>query len=366
MPASVEGAGRLRVIQLGPFPPPHGGVQTNLVAIRDYLRRFGAHCAVINITRHRKPESDEVYSPRNAWELLRLLLRLPAEVVHLHIGGDFTLRLLGLTLVCACLPRRIAVLTFHSGGYASSPAGKTAHRKTLRGFVFRRLDGIICVNQELAALFHRFGVPRQRIRLIPPHAVTPERPGRTLPPEQQRFFKEHSPRLVSVGLLEPEYDLPLQIEALGKLRQQWPHAGLILIGSGSLQHAIAETIRSRSYAPHILLCGDTPHEITLQAMAQSDLFLRTTHYDGDSISVREALHLGVPVIATDNGMRPPGVHLVPISNLGALVSTAGSLLTSRKGRLDLLPQASPLAPAITGSENLEAVLQFYRDLASPR
>ena len=27
----------MRVLQLGPYPPPHGGVQTNLVAIRAFL-----------------------------------------------------------------------------------------------------------------------------------------------------------------------------------------------------------------------------------------------------------------------------------------------------------------------------------------
>ena len=34
----------MRVVQLGPYPPPHGGVQTNLVAIREYLRRRGHAC----------------------------------------------------------------------------------------------------------------------------------------------------------------------------------------------------------------------------------------------------------------------------------------------------------------------------------
>ena len=28
---------RLSVLQLGPYPPPHGGVQTNLVAIREQI-----------------------------------------------------------------------------------------------------------------------------------------------------------------------------------------------------------------------------------------------------------------------------------------------------------------------------------------
>jgi len=53
----------MRVLQLGPYPPPHGGVQSNLVAIRTFLRLHHVPCAVINITRHRKPDSDEVYYP---------------------------------------------------------------------------------------------------------------------------------------------------------------------------------------------------------------------------------------------------------------------------------------------------------------
>jgi len=67
-----------------------------------------------------------------------------------------------------------------------------------------------------------------------------------------------------------------------------------------------------------LLCGDVPHAVTLRAIAESDVFLRTTLYDGDSISVREALHAGVCVIATDNGMRPDGIHLIGSRNLVAL------------------------------------------------
>ena len=85
----------MRVLQLGPFPPPHGGIQTNLVAIREYLRSRGIPCGVINLTRHRKPNSDEVYYPASAAELLRLLLTLPYDILHLHIGGNLTLAAAG-------------------------------------------------------------------------------------------------------------------------------------------------------------------------------------------------------------------------------------------------------------------------------
>ena len=78
----------MRVVQLGPYPPPHGGVQTNLVAIREYLRRHGHTCDAINLTRFRREDADGVYYPTGAAALMRLLWRLPADILHLHFGGD--------------------------------------------------------------------------------------------------------------------------------------------------------------------------------------------------------------------------------------------------------------------------------------
>src|SRR5262245_36890307 len=103
----------MKVVQLGPYPPPHGGVQTNLVAICDHLRETGHTCDVINITRSRRQNTGGVYYPGSALELARLLARLPADVLHLHFGGDLTRRLLGLLGLCTSLPGRKTVLTFH-------------------------------------------------------------------------------------------------------------------------------------------------------------------------------------------------------------------------------------------------------------
>jgi len=95
----------MKVLQLGPYPPPHGGVQTNIVAIREYLSSRNIPNAVINLTRFRKTSSGEVFYPQNAFELIRLLVRLRYDVVHIHIGGNLTTRLLALCLVCHLLPR---------------------------------------------------------------------------------------------------------------------------------------------------------------------------------------------------------------------------------------------------------------------
>ncbi|HVX67748.1 MAG TPA: glycosyltransferase family 4 protein [Bryobacteraceae bacterium] len=342
----------MRVLLLGPYPPPHGGVQTNLVAIRDRLLGRGHECAVINLHRFRSARDAEVYHPESAAATLRLLLRLRYDIAHLHIGGDVPARLLGLALATTLVPRTRSVLSFHSGGYASSPAGRGAHPRTLRGMVFRRFDRVIAVNPEIARLFRRFGVNQERIRLIAPHPVPP-RPDAPLPPPAREFFCAHSPVLVTVGLLEPEYDLPLQMEALGDLRKRFPRAGLFIGGAGSLEADLRRRIASLEWSEHVLLAGDVPHPVALGVIAQAAVFLRTTLYDGDSVALREALHLGTPVVASDNAMRPAGVRLVPPRDRAALVAAIEECLAA--------PRAAAGVPPAS-DDNVAAVLKVYEEL----
>jgi glycosyltransferase involved in cell wall biosynthesis len=345
------------VLQLGPYPPPHGGVQTNLVAIRDYLRARGMAAPVINLTRHRRRDSDDVYYPQSARQVLTLLRQIPADIIHIHLGGFLSGRLLALCAMCAMLPRRRVVLTFHSGGYPSKVAGDRIRAWSLRGIVFRRLDAVIAVNAEIGGLFARLGVAPSRIHQICPYSPVSVREDLVLTEPLRSFCETHSPLLTTVGLLEPEYDLALQIRALEVLRQQLPGAGLVVVGSGSLESELRHHISSSPERDHVLLCGDVPHPLTVRLIAASDVFLRTTLYDGDSVSVREALQLGVPVIATDNGMRPVGVHLIPRSDPEALRQAITTALSERSARV---------TPSPRGDDGVERVFELYAALLGNR
>src|ERR671925_2329560 len=94
------------VVQLGPYPPPQGGIQTHLVALRRFCFEREIPCAVVNLTRFRKTDGEAIYYPKSALGLARLLLRLPYPIIHLHIGGNVTRRLLALSLFCTLIPRR--------------------------------------------------------------------------------------------------------------------------------------------------------------------------------------------------------------------------------------------------------------------
>ena len=343
----------MRVLQVGPYSPPHGGIQAHVVALRKYLHEQGETCDVIDLNRFRRTDGLGAYGPRNALHLLWLLLRLPADVVHLHLGGNLSSRLLALSLICGWLPGRKSVLTFHSGGYPSSPEGKRASPNTLRGWIMRQLDHVIGVNQEIIDVLKRYGLPSTRLSLIQPHSLPAGPPTLDLPEQLAAFCAAHQPLLLSVGLLEPEYDLPLQIDVLGLVREEFPTAGLMLIGSGSLEFELRQRINSKDYSHDILLCGDVDRDVTLRVIADSDVFLRTTLFDGDSISVREALHFGVPVIASDCAERPAGVSLVPKTDLRSLLAAIRACLSQTK--------SLPSQPEVR-DENLKSVLKCYREL----
>jgi glycosyltransferase involved in cell wall biosynthesis len=345
----------MQVLQLGPYAPPHGGIQTNLAAIRQALVNRGIPCPVIAITRSENAtEEPDVFRPANAFQLFKLLVSLRYDVVHLHFGGTLTTRLIALAMLCTLMPRSKSVLTFHSGGYPSSEKGRSARPGTVRGFVFRRLDRIIAVNEEIALMFRKFGVDPQRIRIISPHIITPPTNEISLPQSFQAFQQTHEPLLTTVSWLEEAYDLPSQIDALGLVRERFPRAGLVIVGSGNLEHEIRDSIKSKSYAEAILLTGDVEHSVAMRMMSVSDLFLRTTLHDGDSISVREALYLGIPVIATDNSMRPDGVVLIPASDPIALQQAIENCLMN---------DAAQISSGENGEENIEAVLNLYKELA---
>jgi hypothetical protein len=91
----------------------------------------------------------------------------------------------------------------------------------------------------------------------------------------------------------------------------------------------------------------------MEAMLRSRVMLRTTLYDGDALSVREALRLGTPVIASDNGMRPEGVRLIPKADLTALMRAIG---------LELQGPVTPKAASGGDEGNIKAVFEFYREL----
>lgn len=311
----------MHILQLGPYPPPEGGINRNMLAIREELRARGHRCSIVATSKSTRITNEaEVYHPGYALALLTLLFKVDCDVLHLHVGGDIGRRVMALVAMCLAFGRGRKVLSFHSGGYPTTKEGMTARKNSIRGFLFRRFDRVIAVNPTIGEVFTRYGLQDEKLSVIYPfvHRIPDERV--EIPADLRVFSEQHSPFLLTVGLLEPEYDLFMQIDAMERVLKERPDAGLMIVGSGSLEAELRRAIESKPFAKRIFLAGDVEHGVTLHLIDKCDALLRTTLFDGDAISIREALFLETPVIATDNGMRPDGVQPIPIHDETALVN----------------------------------------------
>ncbi|HEX8287350.1 MAG TPA: glycosyltransferase [Pyrinomonadaceae bacterium] len=343
----------MHVLQLGPYPPPEGGISRNYLAIREQLRRADHKCSVIAIAKSSKivPEPD-VYHPRSPLELIRLLFRLDYDVLHLHIGGEIPLRVLSLMAVCGVLAKGKNVLTLHSGGYAAENA-RRAKYFSRAGFVFRLYRKVIGVNPLMLELFEKFGVKKDRAHLIRPFFHQKPDESVKVPPRLKEFAEKSNPFLLTVCLLEEAYDLFMQVDAMEKVLEKLPNSGLMIIGSGSLEEKLKAAIAEKPYKNRVFLTGDVPHAVTLHLINRADILLRTTVFDGDAIAVREALFLETPVIATDNGMRPEGVHPIPMRDAESLIEKIEFLAKREK---------KPKTEKADDWSNISAVLKIYDEI----
>jgi glycogen(starch) synthase len=345
----------LHVLQLGPYPPPEGGITRNIIAIRDELHRRGHRCSIIATSRSSNvTDEPDVYHPRSPLALVGLLRRLEFDVLHLHVGGDVTNRVLALARVATMFARGRSILTLHSGAFPLTDEARLAAPDSLRGRIFRRFSRVVAVNDELADVFRRYGMEPERLHVIAPHVLSAPDPGVAIPGEFKDFYKKHSPLLLSIGGLEKDYEPLFLITAMKDVVSECPNAGLMIVGDGSMRSDVEKAIAAGGLSENIMLAGNVPHAVTLHLINDADILLRTTLFDGDAISVREALFLGTPVIATDTAARPAGVRLIPLRDQSAMIAAIKDLISKEKlARTTAEPDNS----------NISAVVDLYEQLA---
>jgi glycogen(starch) synthase len=310
----------MKLLLIGPYPPPHGGVSVHIASARKQLDGAGIPCRVLN-TDPRAPESPCYITVRNALDLAVSLARhaLDGWTFHLHTNGHNRKSWL-VALACGLAGRAAPAcfLTLHSGMAPRFLSGSLLRRGLAR-LVCLLYARIFCVSPEIRRSVLALGIAPSRIDLMP--AFLPvSAADLTLPRWLQSWFAQHRPVLSTVLSFRPEYGFELLVRSLSEVRRRFPRLGCVVMGSGEQQAAAENHLRQLAMEREILLLGDVPHHACLALIANSDLFVRATLEDGDSISVREALSFGIPVVASDTGFRPDGVLLFQKGNVGDLIS----------------------------------------------
>ena len=370
----------LKLLLVGPCPPPHGGISVHVATAHRLLESSGVACRVLDLGAGRDPSG----AGNGRWaHRLRQLYRIrrcarAGWTLHLHTNGHNPrswLTILACGLAARSAPGR--VLTLHSGMVPDylEPAGRVRPivRRSLARLALGPFQRILCVNPRIRSSVRSLGVEPDKLAVAPAYLQAPP-PAADAPrsAEIDAWLEGRRPLLVSALSFRPEYGFGVLLDAVERLAPSHPNLGCLVLGGGprvvGAEAQARRTVRRRGLEERVLLSGDVPHALCLALMARADLFVRPTFADGDALSVREALALGLPVVATDTGCRPDGIAALPRPGdpadlAGAIESTLESEVDS-----DRTPTASrrnrterPSHPG--GDLGLARLLRTYREVA---
>jgi sugar transferase (PEP-CTERM/EpsH1 system associated) len=244
------------------------------------IRETGAAVHVLGEPRGKR---DEVR------RLVRLLRALRPDVVHTHnlhahFYGSLAARRAGVPAV---------VHTRHGAAL-----GATRHGRLLFWTACRLADRIVSVSADTARLSAREGHLRRGRSVTLWNGIDVGR------------FPYHGPAaapdLITISRLEPVKDLPTLLKAAAIARRAVPALRLTVVGDGSERAALQGLAESLGLGPSVAFLGERGDVAALLAAAA--VFVSSSSSEGVSLTLLEAMAVGLPVVATAVGGNPEVVE----------------------------------------------------------
>jgi glycosyltransferase involved in cell wall biosynthesis len=184
-----------------------------------------------------------------------------------------------------------------------------------------------------------------------------------IPASTWQFIAEHHP-VVSVcafqfGFYKGEeiYGIDMCVELCSELKKQYPQIGFVCavaeVGDATYFKEIQKRIKQKNIENnfHFVLepCEFYP------LLPKSDLFVRPTCTDAYGVSVAEAIHFGVPAVASDVCERSRGAILFEARNQGDFLKKVREVLANPRVYRERLNQ-------VLQEDTFEKLLELYNQL----
>src|SRR5207237_8100207 len=284
----------MKVLLVGDYPPPYGGVSVHVEVVHQAVRARRGICEVLDVGKGQLP-ADGVVPATGYFSCAAHLVRytLRGYRIHVHTSGANRKSWL-LASVCAAagkLSPRPPIITFHSG-LGPEWLGADPMRAKIACAVANSFGNALAVSDDIRGTLLACGVSGERIEVLPAFSRSFLHPG--APPHGLREIRaEASPLYCAMLAPGPVYGQETLLRAFGRIHAHNPQARLVVYGPGTeLLGAEAARICGEAAASAVHAFGEVHRPSALALIATSDVFVRPTLADGDSVSVREAVALG--------------------------------------------------------------------------
>jgi glycosyltransferase involved in cell wall biosynthesis len=303
---------KLNILMATPrYYPYVGGVETHVYEVGRRLADYGHRITVLTTM----PSASAPSLPHEEESQGMQIIRVPAwprgrdyyfapgirsvikqtkwDIIHCQSCHTFVPLQAMLAAKGAHLPY---VLTFHSGGHSSNI------RNGIRGLQWKMLrpllknaSTLIGVSHFEADYFRDFlHLPTEKFVVISNGSTLPALPSSYSVPTGQTL-------IASVGRLERYKGHQRLITALPKIREWYPDARLMIIGSGPYENTLRELIKITDVDKYVEIISVPSDDRLAMAklLSQAALVTLLSDYEAHPVAVMEAISLHRPVLVTE-------------------------------------------------------------------
>jgi glycosyltransferase involved in cell wall biosynthesis len=301
----------LRVINVGVYPPPYGGVSSHQQRLLEFLESEGKECLLLDISGQKKNR----HNVRNiSWAACVIFLFFTKRsIVHFH---NYSSKNASFYYILSF--RHNVILSFHNERFISELNASGWFRRKIALFSLNRLHDIVVDSQICKQLAEEIILDKSKIKVIPefiPPFHVPELNNETIKVTRNNFkyLLASNAFQISFHNAQDLYGLDLLVNLLARLvNQDKLNVGIVFllpnVGDEKYFNHIKKEIEKEQLTERFIFITE-PIEEASSLWKISDIIIRATNTDGNSLSIHEALNLRIPVIASDCTERPKGCIL---------------------------------------------------------
>lgn len=358
--------GPLRIVVVGPLPPPQGGMANQTEQLVRLLDADGHRVRTVRTNIDYWPRwVASVRGLRAALRVPRYLVRLcrsmaDADVVHVMANSGWAWHLFAAPAVWVAWLRGRRVVVKYCGGGADAFLRRS--EQTIR-LSMRRVSLLLVPSEFLQQVFAKYGMASE----IVPDVIDVSRFR-----YRDSVVLRDAPHAVITRNLEAVYDLPTAIRAFAELTKRYPRARLSIAGRGIERPSLERLVADLGLKGSVRFLGSLGQDEIAALYADADLMLNSSRVDNTPNALLEAVASGVPIVSTDPGGIPFMVQhehtalLVPCGDFAAMARQAERVLSDAQLADRLRRNGREMLKRYSWENVRPTLLASYNDAASGR
>ena len=313
----------MRVLIIGGFPPPYGGITVHIQRLFNYLKSNDIECTVLN--QHGDKFIKSIDDPNiinlrgnkfvKIIKMVAILADKKFDIIHFHTS-QFNNFILGGFFLLSILKNRKKIITIHSGSFVKKYFLKSFIFKFQSRMILNKFDHFIAVNPEqqsfylkelkksinLVSLIPTFLYPQNNLKIKLEDKII----------KSIIELKENVDFVAIVsGYIYKYYGFEFVINSVNDImKMKNVKIGIVFVFYASYEENYKNIIMKMiNNCNHTIVFNNLDPSCFLEVLKQCDILIRPTLVDSFGVTVAEAIYLNIPVIASDVCKRQDGTIL---------------------------------------------------------